>query len=159
MLERLTREAKRVVKRAHDEAASLGSPTIEAEHLLIALADRTSGLPATVLADAGLDRERLVAALDDEIAHSLAAVGLDGEPLLEQAPRSRPGRPRGWGQSAKLALERTLKVAVERGERRLLPGHILLAVLAADAGTVPRTLKLTGVEADELAARMAAAMG
>jgi hypothetical protein len=112
-----------------------------------------------VLADAGLDRERLVAALDDEIAHSLAAVGLDGEPLLEQAPRSRPGRPRGWGQSAKLALERTLKVAVERGERRLLPGHILLAVLAADAGTVPRTLKVTGVEADELAARMAAAMG
>jgi hypothetical protein len=90
--------------------------------------------------------------------HSLEAVGIDGERLVEHAPRSRPRRPRGWGQSAKLALERTVGVAAERRERRLLGGHILLAVLAAEGGTVPRVLRLTGAEPGELAARMAAAM-
>jgi ATP-dependent Clp protease ATP-binding subunit ClpA len=158
VFERFTGDARQVVKRAHEEATSLGSPTIEAEHLLIALADPASGPPADVLAEAGLDRGRLVAALDEEIAYSLEAIGLAGDHLIEQAPRPGPRRPRGWGQSAKLALQRTVEVAGERKERRLLAGHILLAVLAAEAGTVPRVLRLAGVEPAELAGRMAAAL-
>jgi ATP-dependent Clp protease ATP-binding subunit ClpA len=155
MFERFTREARDVVKRSHEEAASLGSPTIEAEHLLIALAE--SGPTAAVLSDAGLDRDGLVAALDGEIERSLEAIGLDAQGLLEHAPRSGPRRPR-WGQSAKLALERTVRVAEERKDRRLVGAHILLAVLRAEAGTVPRALRVAGVEPADLAARMTAAM-
>jgi ATP-dependent Clp protease ATP-binding subunit ClpA len=155
VFERFTREARDVVKRSHEEAAALGSPTIEAEHLLIALAEH--GPTAAVLADAGLDRERLVAALDDEIERSLQAIGLDAAGLLEQAPRSRRRSPR-WGQSARLALERTVRVAEERKDRRLVGGHILLAVLRAEGGTVPRALRVAGVEPADLAARVSAAM-
>ena len=146
MFERFSREARQVVKRSHEEAAALGSPTIEAEHLLIALAG-----PGSVLADAGLSRERLVAALDEEIEESLATIGFDAGPLLDQAPRAESTRPR-WGQSAKLALRRCLQVAEQRGERRLGPVHLLLAVLAAEAGTVPRVLRVAGVDPDDLMA-------
>jgi D-alanyl-D-alanine carboxypeptidase len=157
MFERFTRDARNVVKRSREEAARLRSPTVDAEHLLLALAAPASGAPATVLAEAGLDRERLVEAFDAEFESSLDAVGLPAAELLEQAPPSGWRSPR-WGQSAKLALARSVKEAEARRDRRLRPAHILLAVLRAEAGRVPRALQGTGVEAPELAARMAAAM-
>jgi ATP-dependent Clp protease ATP-binding subunit ClpA len=158
VFERFTRDARDVVKRSHEEAARLRSPTIDAEHLLLALAAPGSGPPATVLADAGLDREGLLAAFEAELQGTLEAIGLPATRLLEQAPPSGWRSPR-WGQSAKLALERSVKAAEARRDRRLLPAHILLGVLRAEAGTVPRALRASGVEARELAARMAAAMG
>jgi len=48
-------------------------------------------------------------------------------------------------------LERALKSAVGRGQIR--PGHLLLGVLAAQAGTVPRALALAGADSGDLAAR------
>jgi ATP-dependent Clp protease ATP-binding subunit ClpA len=158
VFERFTREARDVVKRAHEEATRLRSPTVDAEHLLLALAAPGSGPSATVLADAGLDREGLLAAFDAELRGTLEGVGLPATALLEQAPPSGWRSPR-WGQSAKLALERSLKAAVARGDRRLVPAHILLGVLRSEAGSVPRALRVSGVEAGELAARTAAAMG
>jgi ATP-dependent Clp protease ATP-binding subunit ClpA len=158
MFERFTREARDVVKRSHEEAARLRSPTIDAEHLLLALAEPGSGPPATVLADAGLDREGLLAAFDAELRGTLEGIGLPAGELLQQAPPSG-WRPPRWGQSAKLALERSVKAAEARRDRRLLPAHLLLGVLRAEAGSVPRALRTAGIEPPELAARMAAAMG
>jgi D-alanyl-D-alanine carboxypeptidase len=155
VFERFTREAREIVKQSHEEATELGAATLEAEHLLLALT--RSGPPAAVLAGAGLDRAGLLSALDAELEQSLSAVGVDARPLLRQAPPSGWRSPR-FGQSAKLALERSLRVAVERKDRRLVPGHILLAVLRAEAGTVPRALRGADVEPAELAARMGAAM-
>ena len=48
-------------------------------------------------------------------------------------------------------LERALKAAL--GQRQIRPGHLLLGVLAAQAGTVPRALALAGVDSGDLAAR------
>jgi ATP-dependent Clp protease ATP-binding subunit ClpA len=157
VFERFTREARDVVKRSHEEAARLRSPTIDAEHLLLALAAPASGAPATVLAEAGLDRDRLVAAFDAELQASLEAIGLPAADLLDQAPPSGWRSPR-WGQSAKLAIERSVRAAEARRDRRLLPAHLLLGVLRAEVGTTPRALEAAGVEPPELAARMAAAM-
>ena len=53
--------------------------------------------------------------------------------------------------SGKLVLERALKAAAGRGQ--IQPGHLLLGVLAAQAGTVPRALALAGVDQGDLAAR------
>ena len=156
MFERLTRDARDVVRQSHEEATGLRSPTVEAEHLLLALAAPRSGPTAEVLAGAGLDRAGVLTALDAELRRSLEAVGIDAG-LLEQAPPSGWRSPR-WGQSAKLALERTVRVAEERRDRRLVPGHLLLAVLRAEAGTVPRALRGAGVDPGELAGRMSAAL-
>lgn len=158
MFERFTRDASDVVKRSRDEAARLRSPTVDALHLLLALTAPASGPPATVLAEAGLDRAGLIAAFDTELESTLDAIGVPAAALLEQAPPSGWRSPR-FGQSAKLALTRSLKVATTRRDRRLAPAHILLGVLRAETGTVPRALRGTGVEPSELADRMAAAMG
>jgi D-alanyl-D-alanine carboxypeptidase len=57
-----------------------------------------------------------------------------------------------FGASAKLALERSLPIAVARHENRITSDHVLLGVLEAEVGTVPRSLALAGVDRAELAA-------
>ena len=48
-------------------------------------------------------------------------------------------------------LQRALKAAV--GQRQIRPGHLLLGVLGAQAGTVPRALALPGLDQGDLTAR------
>lgn len=142
MFERFTKDAKAVVAAAVDEASELGSPSVEAEHLLLALAAR--GHPA--LAGAGLDHAAVLAALAAETERSLAAAGVDWD---VPGPARTATRPR-FAASAKLALERSLPAALERRENRLTMDHVLLGVLAAEVGTVPRALAVAGVDADAL---------
>jgi len=137
MFNRFTKDARTVVVAAREEALAAGSSTVEAEHLLLALARR----PHPVLQRANLDAEAVTEALAAETAASLAAVGVD----WDVASRARTGEPR-FAASAKLALERALPVAVQRGDHRLTSDHVLLGVLEADIGTVPRALKLAGVD-------------
>jgi ATP-dependent Clp protease ATP-binding subunit ClpA len=144
MFERFTREARAVVRDADTEARRLGSPTIEAEHMLLALTRR---------APLGLDRDDVLSALEAEREQSLKAVGIvAGDFDLPPAPVTRPR----MAASAKLALERSLRASVKRSDRRIEAGHILLGVLAAEAGTVPRALALADIDRDALRLRTAA---
>ena len=104
---------------------------------------------AARLRTAGLDYDGLLDALDAETARSLAAVG-----VTAGAPRFSPyvERPR-YATSAKLALERSLKVAVARKDNHIGSQHIVLAILRAPTGTVPRALECAGVDRVELTAR------
>jgi ATP-dependent Clp protease ATP-binding subunit ClpA len=144
---RFTKDAKTVVVAARGEAEALGSPTVEAEHLLLALARR--GEPA--LARAGLDHDAVVAALEAETAHSLSVAGVTWSAPPGRAATAMATAPR-FAASAKLALERSLPAALERGENRLTSKHVLLGVLRADVGTVPRALALAGIDRRALAA-------
>jgi ATP-dependent Clp protease ATP-binding subunit ClpA len=144
MFERFSHEARDVVKAAEAEARELGSPTIEAEHLLLALADRVAALPAV-----GLDHDGVLVALDAERDRSLAAVGVSASGF---EPPRLPTKPK-FATSAKSALELALRAALARGDRRILPGHLLLGVLHPQAGTVPRALAQAGVDRDDLRAR------
>ena len=96
MFERFSHDAREVVKGAEAEARELGSPAIEAEHLLLALADRVAALPA-----AGLDHDGVLAALDAERDRSLAAVGVSASGF---EPSPLPSKPK-FATSAKSALE------------------------------------------------------
>jgi ATP-dependent Clp protease ATP-binding subunit ClpA len=157
MFERFTREARTAVKDAETEARELGSPTIEAEHLLLALTRQDQATPvAQALAEAGLDHERVTDALDAERERSLTAVGISIGDFDLPAPRPA-ARPR-LAASAKGALEQALRVSLERADRRIDGGHILLALLRAEAGTVPRALSEASVDRRELNDLVAAAM-
>ena len=59
-----------------------------------------------------------------------------------------------WGASAKRGLERALEEAKRRGDRRIGPEHILLGLLRAEHGTVPRLLAAEGIDRDELTGRL-----
>lgn len=156
MLERFVREARDAVAAAREEARAAGSATVEAEHVLLALAAPRSGLAGEVLAAAGLGPRELRAALDAEWERSLRAAGVTmavPPPPAIPAPRT----PR-WGASAKGALERSLVAAQARGDRRIGSGQVLLGVLGAREGTVPRALAGAGIPPAELAARTSAAL-
>jgi ATP-dependent Clp protease ATP-binding subunit ClpA len=146
MFNRFTKDARQVVEQAVEIARELGAPKVEAEHLLLAVS-RSSSTVARVLHDAELDYDSLVSVLDREAARSLAVVGVEAE-----RPRFSPflERPR-FGASAKLALERSLKVAVARKDNHIHDGHIVLAVLQATTGTVPRALQCADIDRVELA--------
>ena len=158
MFERFTREARATVKDAEAEARGLGSPTIEPEHLLLALTRQAPDTAvARALSEAGLDHDRVEQALADERERSLAAVGISIGDWDLPAPRPAT-RPR-MAAGAKNALEHALRISLERADRRIDGAHILLALLRAEAGTVPRALGEAGVDRDELAQLTAAAMG
>jgi ATP-dependent Clp protease ATP-binding subunit ClpA len=158
MFERFTKDARAVVKDAEAEARRLGAPAIEAEHLLLAMALHPGTPAARVLAETGLDHEAIVAALEAETERSLLAVGIVPSELEPPGGAvATLGRIR-MGASAKLALERALRAALGRNDRRIVALHILLGVLKAQAGTVPRALALADVDRAGLADRAAAAI-
>jgi D-alanyl-D-alanine carboxypeptidase len=157
MLERFVKEARSVAADAQEEARACGSPTVEAEHVLLALARDPDGVVGDVLAQAGLDHARVLEALEAEFARSLHAVGVSVGAFAVSSAPSDAGRPR-WGASAKASLERALGVARARGDRRIESSHILLGVLAAREGTVPRALRGASVEPAAMALLTEAAM-
>ena len=118
MAVRFGKDARRVAQRSRDVARERGSRTVEAEHLLLALTERRAGVACACLGDAGLDREGMLRALEEEAARSLAAAGVTREAFDLPPPRSGPSTPR-WGASAKLALQRTLRAALARGDRAI----------------------------------------
>ena len=156
MFERFTREARLVVTTAESEARELGSPAIEAEHLLLALTRLDETTPVGgALAEARLDHAALLDALDAERERSLMAVGISiGDFDL---PPARPSAKPRMAAGAKSALEHALRISLARADKRIGSGHILLALLRAEAGTVPRALKGAGVDRAELNDRVAAA--
>ena len=158
MFERFAKDARGVAERAHEEARLAGARTVEAEHLLLALAADERTATGRLLAGQGLDRDGVLELLERETERSLAAVGvsLGGAGL---PPRSAvPGPSPRWGASAKRALEEALVVARDRGERHIAGGHILLALLLARRGTVPRALDVGGADVRALIAGAHAAM-
>jgi ATP-dependent Clp protease ATP-binding subunit ClpA len=126
-----------------DEARASGQEAVEAEHLLLALADHPD------LRDLGFDRNRLVAALSAEEEWSLAVVGVFAEEF-DLSATARRARKTKLATSAKLALHRAARVAVRRGDRRVTAHHLLAGVLAAEHGRVPRTLQIAGIDIEKL---------
>ena len=145
MFERFTKDARRIVTDAVTIARDLGAAGVEAEHLLLA-ATRGDDPVAGALAAAGLDEDGLSSALVMETERSLAAVGVSAD-----APAFSPyvEKPR-LATSAKSALGGSLRISVERGDKRIGAGHVVLAVLRPSRGTVPRALSLAGVDRDAL---------
>ena len=142
-----TRDA---LKQARELASELNSRTVEAEHLLVVLADPCVDT-GKVLHEAGLDRGRLEDALREENRLSLAVAGV--EPLTaEQASASRHTRTPQWGASAKAAMVRGHHIAKESGRVRETTTDLLLGVLQAELGTVPRALAIAGIDPTELIA-------
>jgi D-alanyl-D-alanine carboxypeptidase len=157
MLTRLAADSRGVLADARKIASALRSSTLEAEHLLLAVARRPETAAQRVLVEAGLDYEHARDALAAEFEGSLAAVGISlGDFDLEATPdTSRIPR---WGASARLAVQRSATIAGARRDRRITPGHILLGILRAPAGTVPRALDRAGIDRAELSHRVAAAL-
>ncbi len=147
MFDRLAGDARRVVARAaSEEAHALGATSVEAEHLLLALAADESRPAGRLLVETRLDHDRLGAALERETELSLAAVGIAlADFSLPGTPRPPRGNPR-FGASAKRALHRAVVAAAARKDGRITSSHLLVGILGAEIGTVPRALAAAAVD-------------
>ena len=149
LFNRFAKEARLVVEDAIEVARQRGAPTVEAEHMLLAIA-RSDSPAARALAEEGLDYDGLSDALSAETTRSLAAVG-----VAAGAPDFSPfiARPR-FATSAKVALERALRAAVGRGDKHIGSRHVALGALRAPTGTVPRALECANVNRAALLTRL-----
>ena len=153
MFEKLGRDGRGTIVRAREQAKRAGSPTLEAEHILLALAEVPLGRAGAALTSLGLTEEVVRASIDRELVGALAAVGVRESRTPSAVPRARRGEPR-WGQSAKLAMKRSLEETVRRGERRIGNEHLLLALVGAEAGVVPRLLDELDLTPDQIRAAL-----
>jgi len=143
MFERFTKDARATVRDARREAVSAGADTIEAEHLLLALAGRDE------FQALGLDHDRLADALAEEDRRSLASVGVNRDEI-EPPPATQARREPRFATSSKLALQRALAAAKKRGDRHLDAGHVLLGVLSAEHGRAARAMRIAEIDVGEL---------
>jgi D-alanyl-D-alanine carboxypeptidase len=139
-----------VIEGATTEARADGSPTVEAHHLLLAIAAADEPGTGRVLRSVGLDRATIRAALDREFERSLAAAGVSVGAAAPHPSSRRHETPR-LGASFRRAMERGLGSSGTAGPR---PLHLLLGIVAAPVGTVARVLALAGIDRDDCVRRI-----
>ena len=115
MFERFTSEARRSLELASGLAASRGDGAVGPEHLLAGLADPASGLAFSLLAEAGLDRGAVEAAMDP--------------PAGGAGARTPP-----FTSEAKKALELSLRESLNLAHGHIGSGHLLLGLLRLGEG-------------------------
>ena len=146
-------DMRKIMAAAKHEARAMGSSRVEAEHLLLALAASSNLAAGQLLSAHGLNHAAVREALTLEFAHSLQAVGIrvdDFSLPAEGLPLTVDFR---LTSSTKLALQRAMKARTGRGRgRRLESLHLLLGLLSANVGTVPRALEAAGVDREALTA-------
>ena len=136
-----------VVRQFVEEAKQDAAKSVEAEHMLLTLATNDDSAACRLLNDSGLSHNQLRAALHEERRRALAFAG--AEPLDETSTAATElDRLLTLGTSAKVAIKRAL-IASRNGRARrpcIQSTELLLGILQAELGTVPRTLAIAGVD-------------
>jgi D-alanyl-D-alanine carboxypeptidase len=141
---------KRAMEVAAEEAQADGSQTIESQHVLLAIVADAESAPARLLRSVGLAERDVRELLRREFEHSLRVAGVAiGNSDRRTTASRRPGAKR-LGASVRNAIERGV-ADVQRGLR---PELLLLGILRAELGTVPRAFALAGIDRAALIARV-----
>jgi ATP-dependent Clp protease ATP-binding subunit ClpA len=148
------RTLRPIISRAVSEAQRRGDTAVEAEHLLLALAEDTDREPAATLAAVGLDHAGVIRALRAERVASLESAGVAPVPEERLVSTTRVTRPR-WGASARQALVNASRLRTgSEHRRRMAEKDLAIALLDLQLGTVPRALELAGVDRQALVAAL-----
>ncbi|MET7761776.1 Clp protease N-terminal domain-containing protein [Streptomyces sp. NPDC005393] len=159
MFERFTTSGREVVRGAVRHAEDTGSDTVGEAELLLALLDRTGSPAADALAALGAHgrRDSIARALaevrrrggiSNADAEALAGLGIDVGEIVARVEEAHgvgalatggtPGRPRRgkrplrrpFAREAKSVLERSLRIALARGDKHIGDEHLLLSLTA-----------------------------
>jgi ATP-dependent Clp protease ATP-binding subunit ClpA len=145
--------ASNVVSQFEVEAKLDGAKSIEAEHMLLALATNSESETARLLHEFGLDHERLSTALREERRRTLVFAGITA-PDRSLVEATELDSSLSFGTSAKAALRRALIGSRHEGRRlRLRSTDLLAGILEAELGTVPRALAMAEIDRVALIAR------
>lgn len=140
--------AARAFHDAHRRALETGLHSVEAEHLLLALAGREGEPCGVILREAGLTYAVIESALREERRRSLSFAGV--EPLMDAqiASSARTGPVR-VGASVKAALHRGRLAGPARNRPRD-PSDVLRGIITAELGTVPRAFAIAGIDREKI---------
>ncbi|MEN8650962.1 Clp protease N-terminal domain-containing protein [Streptomyces sp. 21So2-11] len=169
MFERFTKSARGVVEGAVGHAERMDAAAVTEEHLLLALLDQEGTRSSFAFASLGVTGQRGAVAGALEAARrrgglskadedALAGIGIDVEGIVARVEETHGsgamlggGKPRRWwsgrrpfGRAAKGTLEKSLRVALGRGDRFIGDEHLLLA-LTTQPGVVADVLAEYGV--------------
>lgn len=150
-----TKSVRTLLEQASREAERERSSKIEAQHVLLAMCTQADTPAARILSSVGLDHGALSAALEREYTHSLRVAGVSLA-AFDLSPNEAHGSTAGaapvtvLGTSVRSALERGVS-GVRRNPRA---EHLLLGILGAEYGTVPRALALAGIDREALLLRV-----
>lgn len=157
-------DARATVLLARDNARRLGADQVRTEHMLLALLEVNDNPARRVLERHGLTYSKaydIVRKLDAEPAldaEALEAIGIDleavrgklesvfGKGVLDTPKRvGRRSSHQMMGQDARKTLELSLRESIAAQSGYISAGHILLAIIRADAGGA-RVLKEGGLD-------------
>ncbi|WP_327326023.1 peptidase [Streptomyces sp. NBC_01210] len=155
MFERFTEDARDVVTGSAEHSERAGEDSITEEHVLLAMLDQEGTRAAFAFASLGITDRR--ASVEHALAEArrrgglskadedaLAGLGIDVAEIVSkveevdgQGALQAGGKPRRWWPgrrpftaAAKGVLERSLRIAVGRGDRCIGGEHLLLALVA-----------------------------
>ncbi len=156
---RFTRESRRCVEAAVQEAVELGHDSVGDEDLLLGILRVDDGISAGALASLGVTLEAVRSESEEMTSEALASIGISLEDIHREV-----GNVFGWGLTdarevpfsprAKRALEEALKQALRMGDNFVTTEHVLLGIIANGDGTAVRILARLGVSTDALEERV-----
>ncbi len=139
-----------LVKAAQAEAHALGARSIEAEHLLLAIAAEADTPAGQLLIGYGLSHDRLIELLHAEEARSLAFVGVDPSRYgITTRPKTSGRLP--LATSSKRVISEVVRNANWQ-RSKLNVDELLRAIVSVPVGTVARLLAMAGVDRTDMAA-------
>lgn len=154
-----TRDARRAVELAQDEASQAGADHIGSAHLLLGILRCREGEGSHVLEQSGIHlnsvRDEVLA---DEAGHHATDRGEDHRVQEHAVGKSLPPLVRGalgrtWDHlsyRARAAVEAALSAAAERGDTLVTPMHLLLGIVQDSEGTAARIMSRLNVSIVDL---------
>jgi ATP-dependent Clp protease ATP-binding subunit ClpA len=156
---RFTREARRCVEAAVEEARSLGHDSVGDEDLLLGVLAAGNGIAAEALNSFGVSLAAAREEAEGLFSDALASIGISLDEIRRQAgerfetrsasPRRLPFSPR-----AKKALEQSLRQALRLGDKEIPGEHVLLGTLHDEHGHAVRLLTNLGVSVEAVENRL-----
>lgn len=146
------RTIKSLLGGAERLARESGEELPGAEHLLLAALDLPDGTGRRAFERLEVDPDGLPAAIAAQHLEALEAVGIDagGVATLHQPAPPARGVFRGT-PAAQAVFRRAVELSGTPKPRRLLGGHVILAICEMEHGTAARTLRQMGIDRARLA--------
>jgi ATP-dependent Clp protease ATP-binding subunit ClpA len=156
---RFTREARRCVEAAVEEARDLGHDAVGDEDLLLGVLAGDDGIAVETLNSLGVSLEEAREAAEGLFDEALASVGISLDEVRQQAGESfemrnsSPGR-LPFSPRAKRTLEQALREALRLHDNEITGEHILLGSLRDEQGHAVRVLGNLGVSTEVVESRL-----
>ena len=144
-LNRYTQRAQEAIVASQELAQSYNHSQIEPDHLLLALLQQESGVAGEILRQVGADPDAVARQIESDLARRPKAYGSNVQAGLS-------------GQASRV-LQDAYAEASQMKDDYVSTEHILLALTAADGGTVARLLGRLGVTRDRILAALTAIRG